>query len=241
MWRGGAAVCLPAKPPWRRGDMWRRGPRAQVVEPKRLTLAELAEYNGEQPGKPIYLAIRGTVFDVTKGARSGRPRLLLSRRTWAHELPMWLGTLLSKRAEQLHDGEHNPRSTGELRSVMSASAQPWTDAQVHRRIRSGPVPKQTSQIATRLCIVDHVGCEKMSRSSGEPPAATRAARLCPAATCRGGAGPGKDFYGPDGMYPFAGHECARAFAMLSTDTADCHDGLEVGAASCTIVLLMPAL
>jgi len=100
VWRGGAAVCLPAKPPWRRGDMWRRGPRAQVVEPKRLTLAELAEYNGEQPGKPIYLAIRGTVFDVTKGARSGRPRLLLSRRTWAHELPMWLGTLLSKRAEQ---------------------------------------------------------------------------------------------------------------------------------------------
>jgi membrane-associated progesterone receptor component len=28
------------------------------------------------------------------------------------------------------------------------------------------------------------------------------------------------------MYPFAGRECARAFALMSTDTADCHDNLE---------------
>ncbi len=70
------------------------------MEPKRLTLAELAEFNGEQPGKPIYLAIRGTVFDVTKGAGAGRPRLLPSRRTWVHELHIWLGPLLSKRVEQ---------------------------------------------------------------------------------------------------------------------------------------------
>lgn len=48
------------------------GAGVQVVEPKRLTLAELAAYNGEQPGKPILLAIRGTVFDVTKGARACR-------------------------------------------------------------------------------------------------------------------------------------------------------------------------
>jgi len=31
----------------------------------------------------------------------------------------------------------------------------------------------------------------------------------------------KDFYGPDGIYPFAGRECARAFALVSTDVADC--------------------
>ena len=37
---------------------------------------------------------------------------------------------------------------------------------------------------------------------------------------------GKEFYGPEGMYPFAGHECARAFALVSTDTKDCTDDLQ---------------
>ena len=42
---------------------------AQVVEPQRLTLEELATYNGTEACKPIYLAIRGVVFKVTSGAR----------------------------------------------------------------------------------------------------------------------------------------------------------------------------
>lgn len=32
---------------------------------------------------------------------------------------------------------------------------------------------------------------------------------------------GKQFYGPDGIYPFAGKEVARAFALISTDVKDC--------------------
>ena len=39
----------------------------QVVEPQSLSLKELLSYNGEDSEKPIYLAIKGTVFDVTKG------------------------------------------------------------------------------------------------------------------------------------------------------------------------------
>ncbi|EFJ44989.1 hypothetical protein VOLCADRAFT_64254 [Volvox carteri f. nagariensis] len=37
---------------------------------------------------------------------------------------------------------------------------------------------------------------------------------------------GKDYYGPDGVYPFAGKEVARAFALFSTEETDCNDNLE---------------
>ena len=34
-----------------------------------MTLEELAAYDGTDPSKPIYLAINGTIYDVSKGAR----------------------------------------------------------------------------------------------------------------------------------------------------------------------------
>ena len=37
---------------------------------------------------------------------------------------------------------------------------------------------------------------------------------------------GAAFYGPDGVYPFAGKECAYAFAKVSTEVQDCHSNLE---------------
>ena len=37
---------------------------------KTLTLSELSEHDGSSPDKPMYLAIRGTVFDVTLGEQS---------------------------------------------------------------------------------------------------------------------------------------------------------------------------
>lgn len=39
----------------------------QVVAPKELTVEELIKYDGSDPAKPIYLAIKGTIFDVSKG------------------------------------------------------------------------------------------------------------------------------------------------------------------------------
>ncbi len=36
---------------------------------------------------------------------------------------------------------------------------------------------------------------------------------------------GRDFYGPDGAYPFAGRECARALAKYSVEIEDCTDDL----------------
>ena len=39
----------------------------QIVPMKTVTLSELSEHDGSNPDKPMYLAIRGTVFDVTSG------------------------------------------------------------------------------------------------------------------------------------------------------------------------------
>lgn len=40
---------------------------AQVVEPKQLTVGQLQQYDGSIPKQPMYLAIGGTIFDVSKG------------------------------------------------------------------------------------------------------------------------------------------------------------------------------
>ncbi len=40
----------------------------QVTPPKQLTLDQLAEFDGTNPSKPIYLAVRGVIFDVSTGS-----------------------------------------------------------------------------------------------------------------------------------------------------------------------------
>ena len=52
---------------------------------------------------------------------------------------------------------------------------------------------------------------------------------------------GAEFYGPDGIYPFAGHECARAFALISTDVADCNADLTVCRQRVLQAILLPLL
>ena len=37
---------------------------------RELTLKELAQHDGSDPDRPLMLAIRGTVFDITPGAHS---------------------------------------------------------------------------------------------------------------------------------------------------------------------------
>ncbi len=39
----------------------------QVVPERELTLQELAQHDGSDPDRPLMLAIRGTVFDITPG------------------------------------------------------------------------------------------------------------------------------------------------------------------------------
>ena len=48
----------------------------QIVPMKTLTLSELSEHDGNNPDKPMYLAIRGTIFDVTLGKRAQSSKLV---------------------------------------------------------------------------------------------------------------------------------------------------------------------
>ncbi|RMZ78356.1 hypothetical protein DV738_g3909, partial [Chaetothyriales sp. CBS 135597] len=66
----GKSLLLNYKAPWytspRALALWWQGPQY-------LTLEELALFNGTDPELPIYLAVNGTIFDVTPGSRTYGP------------------------------------------------------------------------------------------------------------------------------------------------------------------------
>ena len=43
---------------------------SQVVPSKKLTLQQLSQHSGQDPSVPIYLAIKGAIFDVSSGTAS---------------------------------------------------------------------------------------------------------------------------------------------------------------------------
>ncbi|KAI0163289.1 hypothetical protein BJ166DRAFT_291033 [Pestalotiopsis sp. NC0098] len=63
-------VALPKNPPkYLRKEWWTE----QFKTPLQLTLAELSAHDGTDPEKPIYLAINGTVYDVSANRRTYGP------------------------------------------------------------------------------------------------------------------------------------------------------------------------
>ena len=48
----------------------------QVVPLKQLSLSELSQHDGRNPDMPMYIAIRGTIFDVTAGRSQNRVNLV---------------------------------------------------------------------------------------------------------------------------------------------------------------------
>lgn len=52
---------------WETKFQQKYGQVGRVVPPKELTLQALAGHDGSDPDKPLYLAIQGVIFDVSKG------------------------------------------------------------------------------------------------------------------------------------------------------------------------------
>ncbi|GLI60553.1 hypothetical protein VaNZ11_002711 [Volvox africanus] len=169
-----------------------------------VTLEALRFYNGYDWSKPPLVAIRGKVYDVSNKYDvygPGKPKSAYTGREIARALAL----------ESINEKDFTADLTG------------LTAEQLERL-------EQSVQEFERLH--DHVGqvvplrkftAEELARHDGTDNS------LPLYLSIKGTVydiTKGKQFYGPDGVYPFAGKEVARAFALFSTELEDCNDNLE---------------
>jgi membrane-associated progesterone receptor component len=165
-----------------------------------ITPDQLAKHTGADPFKPIYLAIRGTVYDVSKGRAfygPGGGYAALAGTECARALAK-----MSLKPEDLDCADLGDCSPSQL-----ATLEEW-EAKLKAKY---PVAGQVvAPVALRPADLSaHYGSD-----SAKPIYFAICGTVYDVSA-------GRQFYGPDGVYPFAGRECARAFALVSTDTADC--------------------
>lgn len=77
-------------------------PRAPIPQgkPRSFTASQLAQFNGNNPNEPIYLALDGFVYDVTKGRefyRSGGPYHYLAGKDSTTELRIAGGGIIKRK------------------------------------------------------------------------------------------------------------------------------------------------
>jgi membrane-associated progesterone receptor component len=165
-----------------------------------ITPAALAKHTGADPFKPIYLAIRGVVYDVSKGRSfygPGGGYAALAGTEAARALAK-----MSLKPEDLNSADLADCSPSQL-----ATLEEW-EAKL----------KAKYPVAGRVVAPLELTLEELKAHDGSDAAKPIFLAI------RGvvyDVSSGRQFYGPDGVYPFAGRECARAFALVSTDTADC--------------------
>ncbi|CAM9845900.1 unnamed protein product [Phaeothamnion confervicola] len=210
---------------WRIAD-WARGgggggykaSKAQPATPEKLdpprnfTLAQLAQFRGETEGTPIYLSIRGEVFDVSDNRPMYGPEG--SYHLFAgHEVSKSLARM-SFEPEDLDVMQWDDLSFGEKDTLDG-----WVDSFRHGKgyaVVGRVVPPPEPRPVTPAELAAGTG------SQPAPPGAAAAPILV--------AVDGKVFdmsyggvvhYGPQGPYrSFAGRDATRALAKMSLDPAD---------------------
>lgn len=169
-----------------------------------MTLLELSKHTGQDPSRPLLLAVRGRVFDVTPGRAfygpgagyslfAGREvaRALAKVAVEEQECNDKLDDLSKRELEQLGEWE---RTFEAKYSVVGQIVPPQQFTLEQLAQYGGSDSSKPLYLAIRGMVLDVT--------------------------------PGAGFYGPDGAYPFAGKECARALAKFSTEEADLNDDLE---------------
>mmetsp|Transcript_12270 Transcript_12270/g.30974 ORF Transcript_12270/g.30974 Transcript_12270/m.30974 type:complete len:259 (-) Transcript_12270:378-1154(-) len=189
-----------------------RGPPPPPAEPQgeghrmvgEISLEELQGYTGADVTKPILLAVRGRVFDVSKGrdfyGPGGGYNLFAG-----HECSCALAKM-SLQAEDLHGdlSEVTPEQLGYLKEWEDKFSDKYT-------------------VVGSICESLRLSPEELATYDGSDPDKPILLSI------RGrvyDVSKGRDFYGPGGAYPFAGCEVARALAKTSLDKQDFNANLE---------------
>lgn len=178
--------------------------QASAIQVGEIIPSELAKYNGQDPFKAILLSVRGTIFDVSAGKEMYGPGGSYAKFA-GKEVARALGKMSM-------DPKDCIDKVDDLTPEQLKTLEDWeTKLKAKYPLVGKVVPPK------RLTL------KQLREYGGED---KRKPILLAIKGVIFDVSRGSEFYGPDGMYPFAGHECARAFAMISTDVADCNDNLE---------------
>jgi len=164
-----------------------------------ITLDELERYSGRDPFLPLLLSVRGTIFDVSKGKDfygPGGGYEVFAGKEVARAL-----AIMSLKAEDCTDNLEG------VTEKQMGTLKEWEDK---FRVKYPVVGEVVPPLELTL--------EELKKFNGTD-------KSLPIYLAIKGTvfdvSKGRQFYGPEGIYPFAGYEVARAFALLSTDTKDC--------------------
>lgn len=221
--RGGGGASSSSNSPARIGD---------------ITAHSLAFHNGVDWTRPSLVAVRGKVYDVTGLPEfgPGKPLQALTGRESARALAKGaadraataLAALKTAADAAAKEGKPTPRPqsalpidaadlTDDLTGLTEEQLARLETAEADLARRAGGRP--AGQVVPPRAFTE----EEVARHDGSDPS-------LPLMLSIGGTvydiTPGRNFYGPEGVYPFAGREVARAFALLSTELSDCRDDLE---------------
>lgn len=219
-----------------------RGSANSCAQVGDITAHSLAFHNGVDWTRPTLVSVRGKVYDVTGAPEygPGKPLQALAGREIARALAKGAAdraaVALQQRAafaeQQQQDGGAKPQQQQRPPSALPVDAADLTadltgltEEQLARlEAAEGELARRAGGKASGRVVAPRAfTAEEVARHDGTDPA-------LPLMLSIGGTvydiTPGRNFYGPQGVYPFAGREVARAFALLSTELSDCRDDLE---------------
>lgn len=169
-----------------------------------ITQEELTKYTGQDGYRPLAFSVRGVVYDVSAGVSfygEGNSYGVFAGREVARALGK-----MSLKAEDCN-GDVSDFTEKEM-----ATLEQWEEKFKNKYPVIGKVVPSLSLTLKELAEFD-------GRREGKPMYLAIRGVVFDVSSATA-------FYGPDGAYPFAGRECARALGKYSTEEADCTDDLD---------------